>query len=78
MHTTEISSEIENIIPFPGTMASKVEYHKIHLSEIPFFRKGEEERIYLDILTIQVPCGGAVVSGRRLPENPSTPVALCR
>ena len=27
MHTTEISSEIENIIPFPSAIISKVEYH---------------------------------------------------
>ena len=27
MHTTEISSDIENIIPFPSTVPTKVEYH---------------------------------------------------
>jgi hypothetical protein len=40
MHTTEISSDIENIIPFPSAITTivitEVKYHQIHLSEIPF------------------------------------------
>jgi hypothetical protein len=27
MHTTEISSDTENIIPFPSALNTKVEYH---------------------------------------------------
>ena len=27
MHTTEISSDIENIIPFPSAITTRVEYH---------------------------------------------------
>jgi hypothetical protein len=47
MHTTEMRSDTENIIPFPSnistTVTIEVEYHQIHLSETPSSEKGRKK-----------------------------------